>query len=51
MFLFELSYLGAVLGVTRLLLDIPRISSIAYILFHILSKEEIKRIYINAESL
>jgi hypothetical protein len=51
MFLFELSSLGAKFAVTRLLVDIPGIIIIATILAHILSKEEIEKIYRDAESL
>ncbi|MGF7060687.1 uncharacterized membrane protein YraQ (UPF0718 family) [Brassicibacter mesophilus] len=51
MFLFELSALGSRFAVTRLLVDIPGIIIIAYILCAIIDKEDIKRIYENAESL
>jgi len=51
MFLFELSSLGASFAVTRLLVDIPGIIIIAYILSNIISEDEIKKIYVKAESL
>jgi uncharacterized membrane protein YraQ (UPF0718 family) len=51
MFLFELSSLGAKFAVTRLLVDIPGIIIIAYILSKVISKDEIKKIYVKAESL
>lgn len=51
MFLFELSSLGTKFALTRLLVDIPGIIIIAYILYKITPKEEIKRIYEKAESL
>jgi uncharacterized membrane protein YraQ (UPF0718 family) len=51
MFLFELSSLGAAFAVTRLLVDIPGIIIIAYLLSKIISKDEIKKIYVKAESL
>ncbi|MFA9397298.1 MAG: permease [Clostridiaceae bacterium] len=51
MFLFEMSALGAKFAVTRLLVDIPGIIIIAYILSHLISKDEVKKIYANAESL
>ncbi len=51
MFLFELSALGARFAVTRLLVDIPGIILISYILCALLSKEEIKKVYENAETL
>jgi uncharacterized membrane protein YraQ (UPF0718 family) len=49
MFLFEISALGAKFAVTRLLIDIPGIIIIAYILNGLINKEEVKRIYENAE--
>ncbi|GMQ59595.1 permease [Vallitalea sediminicola] len=51
MFLFEMSALGARFAVTRLLIDIPGIIIIAFILNGLISKEEVKRIYENAESM
>ncbi|MCT4543395.1 MAG: permease [Vallitalea sp.] len=49
MFLFEISALGSKFAVTRLLIDIPGIIIIAYILNGLINKEEVKRIYENAE--
>ncbi|WP_105617738.1 permease [Vallitalea okinawensis] len=49
MFLFELSSLGSKFAVTRLLVDIPGIIMIAYILSKLVSKDEVKKIYENAE--
>jgi uncharacterized membrane protein YraQ (UPF0718 family) len=51
MFLFEMSALGSKFAVTRLLIDIPGIIIIAYLLAAFVSKDEIKKIYKNAESL
>lgn len=51
MFLFELSSLGAKFAVTRLLVDIPGIILISYILCSLVDREEVKRIYENAESM
>lgn len=51
MFLFEMSSLGSKFAITRLLIDIPGIIIIAYILYSIVSKEEVKRLYENAENL
>jgi uncharacterized membrane protein YraQ (UPF0718 family) len=51
MFLFEMSALGAKFAVTRLLVDIPGIIIIAYILSHLMQKEEIKEIYRKVESM
>lgn len=51
MFLFEVSSLGAKFAVTRLLVDIPGIIIIAYIIKLFTSKEEIKKIYENADNL
>lgn len=51
MFLFEMSALGSKFAVTRLLIDIPGIIIIAYLLAAFVSKDEIKNIYIKAESL
>lgn len=49
MFLFELSSLGTKFAVTRLFVDIPGIILIAYILCSQVDREEVKRIYENAE--
>lgn len=49
MFLFEMSALGAKFAVTRLIIDIPGIIIIAYILEHIVSKNEKIKIYKDAE--
>lgn len=51
MFLFEASSLGLRFAITRLLIDIPGIIIIAYILYYIVSKDEIREIYKNAENL
>lgn len=51
MFLFEMSSLGSKFAVTRLLIDIPGIIIIASILSSITSKDEVKRLYENAENL
>ncbi len=51
MFLFELSALGAPFAVTRLLVNIPGLIIIAYTLSTFVSKEEVEKIYENAESL
>lgn len=51
MFLFEMSALGSKFAVTRLVIDIPGIIIIAYLLAAFVSKDEIKNIYIKAESL
>jgi len=51
MFLFEMAALGAKFAFTRLLVDIPGIIMIAYILSKLISKEEIKVIYKNAEDI
>lgn len=45
MFLFEMSALGSKFAVTRLLVDIPGIITIAYILARITPKQEIMEIY------
>ncbi|WP_420829653.1 permease [Crassaminicella indica] len=50
MFLFEMSSLGSKFAITRLLVDIPGIIIIAYILSHIIPKEEIKKIYEKVEN-
>ncbi|RKD24764.1 Predicted permease [Caminicella sporogenes DSM 14501] len=49
MFLFEMSSLGTKFAITRLLVDIPGIIIIAYILSHMISKEEIRKIYERVE--
>jgi len=49
MLLFEVSSLGVKFAVTRLLIDIPGIIIIAAILSSLISKDEIKEIYSNAE--
>ncbi|GIM27570.1 permease [Clostridium polyendosporum] len=51
MFLFEISSLGSRFAITRLLIDIPGIIIIAYILYYIVSKDEVRKIYNNAENL
>ncbi len=51
MFLFEVSALGSRFAVTRLLIDIPGIIIIAYLLSAFISKDEISKIYKNAENL
>ncbi|UWG98050.1 permease [Dehalobacter sp. DCM] len=51
MLLFEVSSLGVKFALTRLLIDIPGIIIIAYILSTLISKEEVERIYLKAESL
>jgi len=51
MFLFEVSALGSKFAVTRLLIDIPGIIIIAYLLSSFVSKDEINKIYKNAERL
>jgi uncharacterized membrane protein YraQ (UPF0718 family) len=51
MLLFEISALGKTFALTRLLIDIPGIIIIAYILSAFISKDEIKKIYKNAEKL
>lgn len=49
MFLFEVTSLGAKFAFTRLLVDIPGIIIIAYVLSKLVSNNEIKEIYENAE--
>lgn len=49
MFLFEMAALGAKFAFTRLLVDIPGVIIIAYILSKLISKQEIQKIYENAE--
>lgn len=51
MFLFEISALGSKFAVTRLLIDLPGIIIIAFILSAIAPKEEVKRLYENAQNL
>ena len=51
MFMFEFSALGAKFAVTRLLVDIPGIIIIAFLLSKLVSKEEVSRIYKDAENL
>lgn len=50
MFLFEVAALGTKFAVTRLLVDIPGIIIIAIILAKLVSKDEITKIYHNAEN-
>lgn len=49
MFLFEMSSLGASFAITRLCIDIPGIIIIAYVLSAFISRDEIDKIYQNAE--
>lgn len=49
MFLFEVAALGTKFAFIRLLVDIPGIIIIAYLLSKLISKDEIKEIYENAE--
>jgi uncharacterized membrane protein YraQ (UPF0718 family) len=51
MFIFEFTALGLKFAATRMLVDIPGIIIIAYILCSIVSKQEVKRIYENAQNL
>lgn len=51
MLLFEMAALGAKFAVTRLMVDIPGIIIIAYILSKLISKDEVDKIYKNAETL
>lgn len=51
MVLFEISALGKTFALTRLAIDIPGIIIIAYILAAFISKDEIKKIYKNAQGL
>lgn len=51
MLLFEVSALGSRFAITRLLIDIPGIIIIAYLLSAFISKDEISKIYKNAEKL
>lgn len=50
MILFEVASLGLKFALTRLLIDIPGIIIIAYILSKLISKEEVKTLYLNAEN-
>ncbi|MGB7604430.1 MAG: permease [Lutisporaceae bacterium] len=49
MLLFEITSLGVKFAITRLLIDIPGIIIIAYVLSKLISKDEIEKIYENAE--
>ncbi|KNZ43537.1 permease [Acetobacterium bakii] len=49
MFLFEVTSLGMKFAVIRLLIDIPGIIIIAFILSAVMTKDEVKKIYDNAE--
>lgn len=49
MFLFELSSLGVKFALTRLLIDIPGIILIAFLISKFVSKQEITKIYENAQ--
>ncbi len=49
MLLFEMSALGARFALTRLAVDIPGIIVISFALSRLISKEEVKSIYDNAE--
>lgn len=51
MLLFEIAALGTKFAITRLLIDIPGIIVIAWILSKLLSKQEIREIYHNAETM
>ncbi|OJF77200.1 MAG: permease [Treponema sp. CETP13] len=51
MLLFEVSALGVHFTLTRLLIDIPGILIIAFLLSHLLSADEQKKIYKKAEDL
>lgn len=51
MLLFEMSALGSKFALTRLIIDVPGIIIIAYLLEAFISKDEIKKIYENAETL
>lgn len=51
MFLFETASLGVKFAVTRLLIDIPSIIMIAFVLSKLISKEEVQKIYQNAENI
>ncbi len=49
MLIFEMTSLGTKFAITRLLVDIPGIIIIAYVLSKLISKDEIKKIYEEAE--
>lgn len=51
MFLFEVASLGTKFALTRLLIDIPGIIIIAFILSKLISKDEVDKLYKNAENL
>ena len=51
MLLFEMTALGTKFAITRLLIDIPGIIIIAYVLSKLVTKDEVKEIYENAENL
>lgn len=51
MFLFEITALGTEFAFTRLAIDIPGIIIIAYVLKKLISKQEIEKIYENAENI
>jgi uncharacterized membrane protein YraQ (UPF0718 family) len=51
MLLFEMSALGTKFTLTRLLIDIPGVIIIAYLLSAFISKDEINKVYKNAENL
>ncbi len=51
MFLFEISSLGKVFAITRLLVDIPGIIIISYLIVSFLPKDEIEKMYKRVESL
>ena len=51
MLLFEIAALGTKFALTRLLVDIPGILIIAWILSKLLSKQEVRQIYENAETI
>ena len=51
MFMFELTSLGAKFAFTRLAVDIPGIIIIAFILSKLISKDEVERIYKQAENI
>ncbi|MBC3805534.1 permease [Acetobacterium fimetarium] len=49
MFLFEVASMGTIFAVTRLLIDIPGIIIIAFILSAVMTDDEVKKLYENAE--
>ena len=51
MFLFESAALGMKFALTRLAIDIPGIIIIAYVLSKLVSKDEIAKVYENAENI